>query len=115
MELSKAEGLEEQQMARNSTTEAGEVNGPREPPETEWLMVSVGIEGGRSIGARSRSTGHGGTKRSEAGCGAMGSSRPGGVGFQQVHDVSAPLRGGCGDMALLMVDDDDWVAGLAEV
>lgn len=55
-------------------------------------MVEAVVEGGRSVGAGARSMGQGGTEHSEAGGMATGSSCPGGVGSQQVHGVTTPLR-----------------------
>lgn len=51
--------------------------------QVEPLMVTPGIEGGRSVVAGARATGLIGTDRSEAGQGATSSSRPGGDGSQK--------------------------------
>lgn len=67
---------------------------PRELGEAEWPMVHVGVEGGKSTGARA--TGRGGVEaeHSEAGGGATVSTLTGGDGSQQAQDVAVPLRGG---------------------
>ncbi len=58
----------------------------------ESLMVTAGVEGGRSEGGV-RATGLGEVMRSEARDRAKGSPWPGGAAFQQAQGVAVPLRG----------------------